>query len=86
MVGLKIPLGALLWLVWWASREPEPENTDDDNNNGGNDRQHGEDGPQVPRSPRRGPHGDPLPLPPKRVRVARGRRVRHGAGSGPSSS
>jgi hypothetical protein len=85
MVGLKIPLGALLWLVWYASKAPEDDNAEDDNNNGGSDRRHGKEGPHAPTPPRRGPHGDPLPLPPQRVRVAKGRRVRHGSGSGPSS-
>ena len=31
MVALKVPLAALLWLVWWASRPPEgaePEQRD----------------------------------------------------------
>ena len=34
--------------------------------------------PKLPRSPRRGPHGDPLPLPPPRVRrvTARARQTR----------
>jgi hypothetical protein len=74
MVALKIPIGALLWLVWYASRPPEPE-VADDNGGGGSDRA-GESRPRGPRSPRRGPHGDPLPQAPKRVRATKGRTLR----------
>jgi hypothetical protein len=66
-VVLKIPIVALLWIVWWAIHaEPETESADD---GGGSDR-HGH-GPRVkpPRPPRRGPHGDPVPPAPERVRA-----------------
>jgi hypothetical protein len=69
MVALKIPIAMLLWLVWWASRAPEPEVADDDQG-GGNDR-HGHGHPFGPKPPRRGPHGDPLPSAPQRTRVVR---------------
>lgn len=74
MFGLKIPLGVLLWLVWYAAKAPEPEIAEDDGG-GGNDRAGGH-GPHGPRTPRRGPHGDPLPHPPQRVRVTKGRTLR----------
>jgi hypothetical protein len=66
MLALKIPLIALLWLVWWAVRaEPEPESSSDDDD-GGIRRPH-ERLPREPHGPRRrGPHGDPVvPAPPR---------------------
>lgn len=74
MIGLKIPIAALLWLVWWAiHQEPEPaEGSRDDG---------GSKHPRHPRPPlgrrprRRGPHGAQLPSAPARTRttVARGK-------------
>lgn len=80
MVLLKIPIVALFLLVRWAVREPEVEGSED-----------GGIGPlslplhphrprsPLPRAPRRGPHSDPVPASPPRVRavVARGRLVQH---------
>jgi hypothetical protein len=72
-VVLKIPIFALLYIVWWAIREtdPEPEPADD---GGGSDR-HGH-GPRIrpPHPPRRGPHAEPAPRSPQRVR-AKGRKL-----------
>jgi hypothetical protein len=65
MLALKIPLVALLWLVWWAVRaEPDPESSSDDDD-GGIKRPH--ERPPQPSGPRRrGPHGDPvIPAPPR---------------------
>jgi len=71
MVFLKLPILALLGIVWWAVRQvPEPH-----------EHPSGEDGgirgPRHPRrpfpprpSPRRGPHGAPAPASPPRVRTA----------------
>jgi hypothetical protein len=72
-VVLKIPIFALLYIVWWAIREPEVEAEPADEG-GGSDR-HGH-GPRTrpPRPPRRGPHADPAPRPPERVR-AKGRKL-----------
>jgi hypothetical protein len=69
MLVLKIPLVALLWLVWWAVHNTEDPAADGEGGDGGSKlpRQ-----PQTrPRWPRgRGPHGErPLPAPP-RVRTA----------------
>jgi hypothetical protein len=74
MLALKIPLAALLWLVWWAIRQtPDEENVPQ----GGDGGSRVEDPPRRshPRRPRRGPHGDPEPAAPPRVRttVARAR-------------
>jgi hypothetical protein len=84
MVVLKVPICALLYIVWWAIHaEPDPlPATDED---GGTKRPvgprplhpHGPR-PAVPRPRRRGPHGGAQRLaPPPRVRTvnARARRV-----------
>ncbi|MEA2180130.1 MAG: hypothetical protein QOG77_3427 [Solirubrobacteraceae bacterium] len=73
MLVLKLPILALLWIVWWAIRAtPEVDTTDED----GGLRQwpHGPRPPHAPR-PRRGPHADPPPAAPPRTRtvVAQGR-------------
>ena len=77
---LKIPIAALLWLVWWAVRqEPEPVGADEDE--GGSKRPERPHGPRPSRPPRRGPgHGTPLPAPP-RVRTTA---VAHRAGQIPA--
>ena len=79
MLILKIPIVALLGIVWWAIRsapetEQEPESTE---GGGGSKTRRRHPREPLPRPPRRGPHGDPLPLPPPRVRtvVARARRT-----------
>lgn len=78
MVFLKLPIFGLFGIVWWAVRQqPAPE-----------EEPSGEDGgirsPPHPRrpfprrpSPRRGPHAEPPPPAPARVRsaVARSRTV-----------
>ena len=73
MLVLKIPIAALLYLVWWAARQDtEPAHGND---GGGNDRHpHHPSRRPRPRPPRRGPHAEPPPRSPKRMR-ARGRRL-----------
>lgn len=73
MVALKLPLVALLWLVWWAVRaEPEPEGRSDDDDGG--IRGPHQRRPQPPDPRRRGPHGDPVvPAPPRTRTVVRSR-------------
>jgi hypothetical protein len=68
MVGLKIPIIALGWIVWKAIRaEPvAPEDAALDSDGGGGTKH---PKPRAPRPPRRGPHGEPLPQPPARVRA-----------------
>jgi hypothetical protein len=69
-VILKIPIVALLMIVWWAIRAtPEPAAEHDDGEGGSRREPHPRDRP--PHLPRRGPHGDPQPSPPERVRVTR---------------
>jgi hypothetical protein len=73
-VALKIPLVALVLAVWWAIRqEPEDETAQDDD--GGVRRPQEGHSPlrPFPRQPRRGPHGDPAPPAPARVRTVRAR-------------
>ena len=64
MVVLKIPVGLLLYLVWWAFHaETEPEETPE---SGAEEHRFGRfrRQPKRPRGPRRGgPHPDALPLP-----------------------
>ena len=82
MFAIKIPLIALIILVWWAIRQkPEepPAASDDD---GGIKRLHPHRPrpfPRYPRHPRRGPHGGLSPTPPARVRSvrAKARKVGH---------
>lgn len=78
MVALKLPIAALLYIVWWAiNSEPEQQPAD---GNGGSERlPHAHPRRPRPSRPRRGPHGDPAPLPPARTRatVAHARRLEH---------
>jgi hypothetical protein len=71
MVALKIPIIALCVIVWRAIHAepvpPEDAMVDDD---GGGGAKHPR--PRRPRPPRRGPHGEPLPQPPARVRAVAG--------------
>jgi hypothetical protein len=71
MLALKIPLAMLIYIVWWAIRqEPETPSSDDD---GGIRRERPHPPKPFPRRPRRGPHGDPAPASPARVRTVRAR-------------
>lgn len=80
MVFLKLPIAALLWIVWWAIHQV-PEEADQGGDGGIRDRPH----PRHPRTPprrgprRRDPHGAPLPSSPPRVRTtaARARLLEH---------
>jgi hypothetical protein len=69
-VALKVPIIALLYLVWWAIKDPPvPEVVEEDGGSSDRDpRPHPRD--PRPRPPRRGPHGPPEPAAPARVRVA----------------
>jgi hypothetical protein len=75
MLGLKIPIAALAYIVWWAVKDPpEPVPAPDDRGDG-NDRiaQHRHPRKPLPRHPRRGPHGGLAPVPPARMRTTRAR-------------
>jgi hypothetical protein len=73
MLALKIPVGLLLWLVWWAIKQTPDEAEQPSPGDGGTKVRHPRT--PLPRHPRRGPHGDPTPAAPPRVRtvVARAR-------------
>jgi hypothetical protein len=89
MVFLKIPIVALFLLVRWAVREPPETMQSDDGGIGVGGTGINPLHPHHPRSigprrpgrgpiiPRRGPHGDPTPAAPPRVRavIARGRLI-----------
>lgn len=72
MLALKIPLAALIYIVWWAVKQ-EPDDTHSSDDDGGVKHRNPHPRPPFPRRPRRGPHGDPAPAPPARVRVTRSR-------------
>jgi hypothetical protein len=75
-LGLKLPILALCWIVWWAVHQ-EPDAADAPDDDGGS-RYHRPHPPRpLPRHPRRGPHGDPAPPSPPRVRpvTARARQL-----------
>lgn len=58
LVVLKVPVLAMIYLVWWASQPaPEVEAGDDD---GGDHVRRSRPRPRLPRGPRRGPHGPAL--------------------------
>ena len=69
MLVLKIPLIALLWIVWWAIHAvDDPASTADED--GGSAVDQGPRPPALPNRPRsRGPHGEPQPPSPPRVRT-----------------
>ena len=73
-VILKIPIAALLFLVWYAVRQPPVPETEQDDSGGSRRGPHPRHRP--PHPPRRGPHAEPPPAAPERVRVThRGPRV-----------
>jgi hypothetical protein len=65
---LKLPIVALCWIVWWAIHQ-DTEETGDRSDGGAGRRVHPyHPRPPRPRPPRRGPHGDPVPSAPPRIR------------------
>ncbi|MEA2198426.1 MAG: hypothetical protein QOJ25_2477 [Solirubrobacteraceae bacterium] len=76
MLGLKIPIAALIYIVWWAVKDPpEPVPAPEDRGGDGNDRVGHQRHPRkpFPRRPRRGPHAGLPPAPPARMRTTRAR-------------
>jgi hypothetical protein len=75
MVGLKLPIAALLYIVWWAIHATPETETDGDGDGGARRPRHPR--PPRPARPRRGPHGGTAVPAPARTRatLARGRRV-----------
>jgi hypothetical protein len=73
MLALKIPLIGLLCIVWWAIKQEPEDSSSSQDEDGGIKRQAIHPRRPFPRHPRRGPHGDPPPSPPARVRTVRAR-------------
>jgi len=76
---MKLPLVLLVLAVWWAIHEEpdEPGKKDDD----GGIRRPGERCHPLkpfPRPPRRGPHGEPAPPSPPRIRTVHARARTYG--------
>jgi hypothetical protein len=78
MLVLKLPLAAMIFIVWWAVRQ-KPEESPPGEDDGGTRRRRPHPPAPFPRRPRRGPHGDPAPHAPSRVRTthARARSLDH---------
>jgi hypothetical protein len=66
MLVLKIPIAALLWLVWWAIHAT-PEEVETGDGGSGDRWPHGRRPPRPPL-PRRGAHAEPPPPAPARIR------------------
>ena len=82
MLLLKIPIGGMLWIVWWAIHKTDDEPVASSDQDGGSKlrrRAERHPRPPLPRHPRRGPHAGAAPPAPPRIRsvVARGRKVEH---------
>jgi hypothetical protein len=75
-LALKVPIGALLYLVWWAIKDPPVGATEDDGGSPFRDPSPHHPRDRPPHPPRRGPHGPPEPAAPARVRVAKPRTPR----------
>jgi len=70
MLALKIPLGMLLYLVWWAVKQtPDEEGAPQGGDGGSRVDDPQRPRPSFPRRPRRGPHGVPAPASPPRTRT-----------------
>jgi hypothetical protein len=83
MLLLKIPIGGMLWIVWWAIHKADEQPVVGGDKDGGS-KIRGPAHPRAPRphrppSPRRGPHAGARPAAPPRTRsvVARARKVEH---------
>jgi hypothetical protein len=68
MVFLKLPILALLWIVWWAIHQNDDDTAEEDRRDGGRRVRRHHPRTPLPRSPRRGPHGCAAPPSPPRVR------------------
>jgi hypothetical protein len=76
MVFLKLPILALLYLVWWAIHQTPEQPGGEGGGDDGGSRKPRHPRPPLRPLPRRGPHrGSPAPRTPARVRaVSRSRR------------
>lgn len=70
MLVLKIPVAALLYLVWWAIRQEDEPEPGSDGDGGTKVHPRPDHRGRRPRRPRpRGPHGEPMPTSPARSRT-----------------
>jgi hypothetical protein len=68
MLVLKLPIAALLYIVWWAVKQgPETDVGPNDGDGGTKVYPHDDLRPRPPRH--RGPHGSPSPPAPQRSRT-----------------
>lgn len=67
MLVLKIPIAMLLYIVWWAIKQSDMEEQTPDTGDGGTRKPRHPRGP-LPHAPRRGPHAEPQPPAPARIR------------------
>ena len=67
MLVLKIPIAMLLYIVWWAIKQSDMEEQAPDTGDGGTRKPRHPRGP-LPHAPRRGPHAEPQPPAPARIR------------------
>jgi hypothetical protein len=83
MLLLKIPIGGMLWIVWWAIHKTDEQPVAGSDEDGGSkirlEAHPRAPRPRGPRTTRRGPHAGVAPSAPPRTRsvVARARRVEH---------
>jgi hypothetical protein len=83
MLLLKIPIGGMLWIVWWAIHKTDEEPAVESDEDGGSKLRRcphpRSPRPHSPLAARRGPHPGPAPSAPQRTRsvIARARRVEH---------
>ncbi|WP_445152644.1 hypothetical protein [Baekduia sp. Peel2402] len=70
MLVLKIPVAALLYIVWWAVHQEEEPESGSDEDGGTKVNPRPDHRGRRPRKPRpRGPHGEPMPSAPSRSRT-----------------
>ncbi len=68
-VFLKLPLIGACLLLWWAIKQDPGA----DESEGGGGRRRPHPVPKLPHAPRRGPHREPAPPSPARIRTAAAR-------------
>jgi hypothetical protein len=67
MVVLQIPIAMVLYIVWWAIKQSDMEEEVPETGDGGTRKPVHPRGP-LPHAPRRGPHAEPQPPAPARIR------------------
>jgi len=76
MLLLKIPIGGLLWIVWWAIHQTDGQAAADEGDGGSKVHAHRVPRPRPPRPRPRGAHAALPPVAPARVRRATTARIR----------